>query len=146
MGHEEANADSASSSFDGASHPHQLPFQVGMSTSPSALSSMSSMHGSMIGSTEDPTTQPSSHLVYSSRCGRINMTNVTIQNEGIDWAAEDNIYWRHKVTRKESVHVVLHGQSEFEAHDVVIKGSHTFHVPDGHRMVVTQGPQGEEHY
>ena len=40
---------------------------------------------------------PSERLVYSSRCGRINMSNVTVRNRGIDWAAKNNLYWKHQV-------------------------------------------------
>lgn len=36
-------------------------------------------------------------LVYSNRCGRILLNNVTVQNRGVDWAHEGNIYWQHKV-------------------------------------------------
>ena len=36
-------------------------------------------------------------LVYSNRCGRILLKNVTVQNSGVDWAHESNIYWQHKV-------------------------------------------------
>lgn len=36
-------------------------------------------------------------LVYSNRCGRVRLTNVIVQNKGIDWEHEDNIYWQHKV-------------------------------------------------
>ena len=36
-------------------------------------------------------------LVYSNRCGRIRLNNVTVQNKGVDWDCEDNIYWQHKV-------------------------------------------------
>lgn len=36
-------------------------------------------------------------LVYSSRCGRILLKNVTVLNKGVDWAHESNIYWQHKV-------------------------------------------------
>lgn len=77
-------------------------------------------------------------MVFSSRCGRINLSNVTVTNKGIDWAHPDNLYWKHQVTRHEAVRVVLQGQSEFEARDVIISGSHTFVVPDGFRMVITQ--------
>lgn len=77
-------------------------------------------------------------MVFSSRCGHINMSNVTVANRGVDWAHPDNLFWKHQVTRHEAVRVVLQGQSEFEARDVVITGSHTFVVPDGFRMVITQ--------
>ena len=36
-------------------------------------------------------------LVYSSRCGRILLNNVTVQNRGVDWADGNNVYWQHKV-------------------------------------------------
>ena len=36
-------------------------------------------------------------LVYSNRCGRILLDNVTVQNRGVDWAHDGNIYWQHKV-------------------------------------------------
>ena len=38
--------------------------------------------------------------------------------------------------------MVLHGRSEFEATDVVIKGSQRFEVPDGCKMTVTAGAAG----
>lgn len=47
-----------------------------------------------------------------------------------------------QVRRHESCKVVLLGQSEFEAHDVTLTGSHTFVVPDGHRLSVTAAPDG----
>lgn len=42
-------------------------------------------------------------LVYSNRCGRILLNNVTVHNQGVDWADESNIYWQHKV-RSYAVH------------------------------------------
>jgi hypothetical protein len=36
-------------------------------------------------------------LVFSSRCGRIRLANVTVRNAGIDWGSGNNIYWRHMV-------------------------------------------------
>ena len=42
----------------------------------------------------------------------------------------------------ESCQVRLHGNSEFEASNVLIEGNQRFEVPDGHRMLVTTGPAG----
>ena len=42
----------------------------------------------------------------------------------------------------ESCQVRLHGNSEFEASNVLIEGDQRFEVPDGHRMLVTTGPAG----
>ena len=36
-------------------------------------------------------------LVYSNRCGRVRLNNVTVQNKGVDWDSQDNVYWQHKV-------------------------------------------------
>lgn len=81
-------------------------------------------------------------LRYSSRCGRIKMVNVAVVNAGIDWSAKSNVYWKHQVARKESCTITLHGRGEFEAHNVTIRGDVAFVVPDGHRLVVTQGADG----
>lgn len=37
-------------------------------------------------------------LVYSNRCGRVVLDNVTVQNRGVDWAHAGNIYWQHMVS------------------------------------------------
>lgn len=95
--------------------------------------------------TAPPPLEPLEHrLSYSSSCGRVHMSNVHISNAGLDWAAPGNVYWQHKVARREAVRVQLRGQAEFEAHDVRLQGSHTFEVPDGYRMVVTQDAAGKE--
>ena len=36
-------------------------------------------------------------LVFSSRCGRVRLVNLTVRNAGIDWDSGANIYWRHMV-------------------------------------------------
>ena len=42
-------------------------------------------------------------------------------NEGIDWTFGDNVYWKHDVQRIEACKVVLHGNAEFEATDVILQ-------------------------
>ena len=49
------------------------------------------------------------------------MQNVKIVNEGINWISPSNVYWKHDVERSESVKIILHGNAEFEAKDVVLK-------------------------
>jgi hypothetical protein len=78
-------------------------------------------------------------LVFSDRCGKLRLRNVTIRNKGIDWSHPDNVYWKHKVTRKEACRVLLHGEAEFEAADVELCGNVTYEVPDGYKMIVTSG-------
>lgn len=55
------------------------------------------------------------------RCGRCKLQHVKVQNRGIDWACEDNIYWKHDVKRKEELRVILHGNAEFEATNVTLQ-------------------------
>lgn len=78
-------------------------------------------------------------LVFSDRCGKLRLRNVTIRNKGIDWSHPDNVYWKHKVTRKEACRILLHGEAEFEAADVELRGDVTYEVPDGYKMTVTSG-------
>lgn len=78
-------------------------------------------------------------LHYGEGCGRCRLQRVKIGNRGVDWSSKENVYWQHKVQRLESLRIVLHGNAEFEANDVTLQGSHTFEVPDGYRMRVTQG-------
>lgn len=81
-------------------------------------------------------------LVFSDRCGRVRLRNVAIRNAGVDWANPHNVFWRHRLARKESCRVVLHGSAEFEATDVELTGDLVFEVPDGFKMSVTAGADG----
>jgi len=81
-------------------------------------------------------------LHYGARCGRCKLQNVKIVNEGISWDSPSNVYWKHHVERSESLKITLHGNAEFEAKDVVLKGNHVFDVPDGHRMCIIQDEAG----
>ncbi|TVU19759.1 hypothetical protein EJB05_35930, partial [Eragrostis curvula] len=81
-------------------------------------------------------------LHYGARCGRCRLQRVKIMNEGINWVSPNNVYWKHDVERSESVKIILHGNAEFEAKDVVLKGNHIFEVPDGHRMRIIQDKAG----
>lgn len=82
-------------------------------------------------------------LVYSDACSRIRLRNVRVRNAGIDWTDESNVYWRHRVARKETCRVVLHGNAEFYAADVEFVGARTYVVPDGYRLRVRQGGDGQ---
>ncbi|KAL6841388.1 hypothetical protein ACP4OV_028906 [Aristida adscensionis] len=81
-------------------------------------------------------------LHYGARCGRCRLQSVKIMNEGINWISPSNVYWKHDVERSESVKIILHGNAEFEAKDVVLKGNHIFEVPDGHKMCIVQDRTG----
>ncbi|XP_021903908.1 UTP--glucose-1-phosphate uridylyltransferase 3, chloroplastic isoform X2 [Carica papaya] len=81
-------------------------------------------------------------LQYGHRCGRCRLHNVKVLNEGIDWESSQNIYWKHDVQRIEAFKVILHGNAEFEASNVTLKGNHVLEVPDGYKMKITSGNQG----
>lgn len=81
-------------------------------------------------------------LQYGHRCGRCKLQNVKVLNEGIDWTSGQNTYWKHDVQRLELLKVILHGNAEFEATDVVLQGNHVFEVPNGCKMKVTLGNSG----
>ncbi|KAI7995418.1 hypothetical protein LOK49_LG11G00864 [Camellia lanceoleosa] len=59
-------------------------------------------------------------LRYWHRCGRCKLQNVKVLNEGIDWTSKTThlgsmMYWF------EALKVILHGNVEFEATDVVFR-------------------------
>ncbi|XP_057847616.2 UTP--glucose-1-phosphate uridylyltransferase 3, chloroplastic isoform X2 [Cryptomeria japonica] len=85
---------------------------------------------------EDPVLQ------YGQQCGKCRLQNVKISNKGVDWKSSENVYWQQKVHRLETVKIVLHGNAEFDACDVVLEGDHFFEVPDGHRLQITSGDSG----
>lgn len=86
--------------------------------------------------------QPEGELVFGNHHGRVRLIDCAVVNDGIDWTHEGNVYWQHKVARHGAVEIVLEGRSEFEAQGVVFRGSHTFRVPNGYKMVVRNGPRG----
>jgi len=49
------------------------------------------------------------------------LQNVKVLNKGIDWGSGNNIYWKHDVQRFEAFKVILHGNAEFEATDVILQ-------------------------
>nr|XP_010907871.1 UTP--glucose-1-phosphate uridylyltransferase 3, chloroplastic [Elaeis guineensis] len=81
-------------------------------------------------------------LQYGNRCGRCKLQNVKVQNKGIDWTSSNNVYWKHDVQRLECLKIILHGNAEFEATDVVLQGSHVFEVPSGYRMCISSDTTG----
>lgn len=44
-------------------------------------------------------------LVYSNRCGRVMLNNVTVENQGVDWGNNSNVYWQHKVSLTSGIFV-----------------------------------------
>uniref|UniRef100_A0A1D1XVY6 UDP-sugar pyrophospharylase n=1 Tax=Anthurium amnicola TaxID=1678845 RepID=A0A1D1XVY6_9ARAE len=80
-------------------------------------------------------------LQYGHRCGRCKLQNVKVLNKGIDWSA-DNVYWEHDVQRFEMLKIILHGNAEFEAANIILQGKHFFEVPDGYKMCLSACDSG----
>eukprot|EP01025_Chloroclados_australasicus_P021677 TRINITY_DN22728_c0_g2_i3.p1 TRINITY_DN22728_c0_g2~~TRINITY_DN22728_c0_g2_i3.p1 ORF type:complete len:857 (+),score=118.99 TRINITY_DN22728_c0_g2_i3:53-2623(+) len=80
-------------------------------------------------------------LTFSHECGRVRIENVKVENEGVDWSCQDNVYWKHQVRRLELCEIELIGNSEFEAFNVDLLGKQKFVVPDGVLMRVTRDTQ-----
>lgn len=77
-------------------------------------------------------------LIYDSgNSSKCTLKDVTVRNKGIDRSA-NNIFWKHEVSRLESLRITLHGNAEFFAENVTFTGNQNFDVPDGHRLVVKQ--------
>ncbi|XP_034705188.1 UTP--glucose-1-phosphate uridylyltransferase 3, chloroplastic isoform X5 [Vitis riparia] len=81
-------------------------------------------------------------LQYGHRCGRCKLQNVKVQNKGINWNSGDNIYWKHDVQRFEALKIILHGNAEFEATDVLLQRNHVFEVPNGYKMKISSKNPG----
>ncbi|XP_020583179.1 UTP--glucose-1-phosphate uridylyltransferase 3, chloroplastic isoform X2 [Phalaenopsis equestris] len=83
-------------------------------------------------------------LHYGHRCGRCKLENVKVLNRGVDWLSPKNVYWSLDIKRFEMLKVLLHGNAEFEATNVVLEGNHVFEVQDGYRMRVSSSDAGFE--
>ncbi len=88
---------------------------------------------------------PKGQLVYSNHTGQCSLKNVRIENAGIDWNAEDHLFWKHEIKRRSSLTIHLQGHSRFQAENVTFKGDHTIEVPDGVHLIVTE-QNGELRY
>jgi len=74
---------------------------------------------------------------FSPHVGRVSFHNVTVKNKGID--REHTVdYWKKEIVRKEALEIILEGDSECIAEDVVIKGDLKIVVPDKQRARVIQ--------
>ncbi len=77
-------------------------------------------------------------ICYSSeKAGKCTLINVTVRNKGL---AEHSPFkaWKRQENRHEALHIVLRGNAEFFAENVIFEGNMTFEVADGYRLVVSQ--------
>jgi len=73
-------------------------------------------------------------LSYGDDAGKCELIDVRVENAGIDWSAE-NVYWKGKIQRKESLEIILHGNAEFVAKGVRFTGGQLIEVPAGLRRM-----------
>lgn len=74
---------------------------------------------------------------YGEECGKCFLKNVTVRNRGIDRAAA-NVYWKNEIIREEALKIILHGNAEFYAEDVMFEGDDYIEVPSGYRVIASQ--------
>jgi hypothetical protein len=72
-------------------------------------------------------------VCYSEQVGRCRLINVTVENRGYDPHAQ-NIYWKEEVHRLELCEIAIHGDGEFVAEDVVLRGCMRIEVASGTRL------------
>jgi hypothetical protein len=73
-------------------------------------------------------------LIYSECVGRCVLKNVIVRNLGIERETPHS-YWKNEIVRRESCAIILHGESEFYAEDVVLEGDLQIDVEDGFRII-----------
>jgi len=76
-------------------------------------------------------------VYHSSQCGRCSLINVTVRNRGRHPMNLNDVL-KGNADRTESLSIVLHGNAEFQAENIVIEGNWHFDVPDGKRLTVYQ--------
>ena len=77
-------------------------------------------------------------IIYdSSESGKCTLINVRVRNQGVQRSGLEET-WQQDVVRKESLQIILRGNAEFYAENVLLEGSLLFDVPDKKRLVVYQ--------
>ena len=71
-------------------------------------------------------------IEYSEKTGKCSLHRVKVYNKGIDRNTTCN-YWRNNYQREESLQIVLEGNGEFHAEDVLFLGDLKIVVPAGER-------------
>lgn len=73
-------------------------------------------------------------LNYSERVGRCQLINVKVENRGIDVDAP-HIYWKGEIFHSELCEIIIHGDGEFFAENIVLRGNLKIEVEKGTRLV-----------
>ncbi len=73
--------------------------------------------------------------------GRCSLYHVVVQNQGIQ-RESTTTWWKGNYQRQEETKIVLQGNGEFFAENVVFDGNFSIDVPSGYRCTATQGKDG----
>jgi UTP---glucose-1-phosphate uridylyltransferase len=84
-------------------------------------------------------------IIKGDEESRCRLHNVTIENKGIDTSAQ-NSYWKNEISRHECCCITLHGDAEFYAAEITLKGEINIDVPAGHRMTAYRDERDEIAY
>jgi hypothetical protein len=76
-------------------------------------------------------------LHYSDSVGKCVLKNVTVKNAGIERSLP-SIFWKKEIFRKECCQIIIEGDGEFYAEDLVLQGDLIFKVASGTRLTVTE--------
>jgi hypothetical protein len=85
------------------------------------------------------------------RAGRITLSQVKVVNKGIDrqsmrGRAPQGVpppYWTGDLVRHEAAEIILHGDSELTAHNIVLSGPLKIEVPSGYRLTLKMSEEGK---
>jgi hypothetical protein len=69
--------------------------------------------------------------------GKCVLENVTVTNKGAD-LSDVTKTWKDQMSRKESLHIKIHGNGEFVAKNVAFSGATTIEVPNGVRVLASE--------
>ncbi|MES1224291.1 MAG: hypothetical protein ABUT20_52840, partial [Bacteroidota bacterium] len=76
-------------------------------------------------------------IQYGEKNGKCILKRVKVINQGIDTHAKQ-CYWKNEIIRKQLCEIIIHGNGEFIAEDVTLKGDIRIVVDDGFRVRALQ--------
>lgn len=74
---------------------------------------------------------------YSDKMGKCTLKNVKVDNAGLDFENLTN-FWKFPLKENESLTIRIEEDGEFYAENVTFKGTNSFCVPAGNKMVVSE--------
>ncbi len=73
-------------------------------------------------------------LQYSEKVGRCRLINIAVENQGIN-PHLDHVYWKGEIHRDELCEIIIHGDGEFYAENVLLRGNMKIEVNSGTRLI-----------